>query len=72
MNDQRSSDITYSSALDEYFVCWNDGRDTFQNDEGDEVADVNILCSTLNFDTEVIPMHKKSVFSHITFIGKKI
>ena len=50
VNDQRSSDITYSSALDEYFACWNDGRDTFQNDEGDEVADVNIVCSVLTYD----------------------
>ena len=49
INDQRSSDITYSSALDEYFACWNDGRDTFQNDEGDEVAEADDVDAMTNF-----------------------
>lgn len=53
-NDQRSSDITYNSVLDEYLVCWSDGRDTYTNDSGDEVADVNILCSVFSFDSEIV------------------
>ena len=54
INDQRSSDITYNSELDEYLVCWDDGRDSFVNDEGDEVADLNILCSRLTYDENLI------------------
>jgi hypothetical protein len=54
INDQRSSDITYNSEIDEYLVCWNDGRDSFVNDEGDEVADLNILCSRLTYDGTLI------------------
>jgi hypothetical protein len=50
INDQRSSAIIYNSFLDEYLSCWNDGRDTFSNDEGDEIVDLNILCARLFFE----------------------
>ena len=49
-NDQRSSSITYNSTLDEYLVCWNDGRETFANEEGEEIVDLDILCSTIYFE----------------------
>jgi len=52
INDQRSSGIIYNSFLDEYLSCWNDGRDTFSNDEGDEIVDLNILCARLFFEDD--------------------
>ena len=48
VNDQRSSRITYNQFLDEYLACWNDGRETFNNEEGEEIVDLNILCANLS------------------------
>ena len=61
IRDQRYSDITYSSLLDEYLACWTDGRDIFLNDEGIEVSDNNILCSKIIFDSEAILSDEISV-----------
>ena len=36
------------------------------------VEDLSFLLKKMNFSVEIVPLHKGTVFSHITFIGKKI
>ena len=36
------------------------------------IENLKTLLKKINFDVEIIPMHKGSVFSHIAFVGKKI
>ena len=36
------------------------------------IENLKTLLKKMNFHVEIIPMHNKSVFSHITFLGKKI
>ena len=33
---------------------------------------VVFLLEKINFSVEVVPLHKGPIFSHITFVGKKI
>ena len=54
IRDQINSDVTYSLELDEYLACWTDGRDSFLNDEGQEVPDKNIICTKIIFDGEIV------------------
>ena len=37
-----------------------------------QIENLKTLLKKMNFHVEIIPMHNKSVFSHITFLGKKI
>ena len=36
------------------------------------IENLKTLLKKMNFHVEIVPMHNKSVFSHITFLGKKI
>ena len=36
------------------------------------VEDFTFLLKKINFSVEVVPLHKGTVFSHITFVGKKV
>ena len=36
------------------------------------VEDFTSLLKKINFSVEVVPLHKGTVFSHITFVGKKV
>ena len=36
------------------------------------IENLKMLLKKINFEVEIVPMHKGSVFSHVTFVGKKI